>query len=347
MCVHSDTLAPFPFWGYFYTNRELKAEIICQLAIIKNNQGAVHEATKLYKYLIDSSDFEHLTYEQQAIIFHHMGVCYVRQGNYKEAEKVLKFCVDDKVTLNQNMVVDSSSERIRVGVFTAPLWEIQAYAWNQLGNIAMALGNSNTAQRSYQECLRLFTNNGEGDNLACIAYQSLGRLFVRQQKFVQAIPYLERGLAIRRHRDERDSVASNAVQLAEACIGIGHFNKAEQLLNEALRIYNKVDEPNGKATCYFAFGQLERKRGNSADAILQWKEALDTLSIAQMPPLELQILVALIPQLILVGQFHILMSVSIRICRNLWKYSLNPHVIYRLAIAYVIRPNLVRISGIL
>ena len=118
------------------------------------------------------------------------------------------------------------------------------------------------ARRNYEESLTIFEDNDESDGLACIAYQSLGRLLVLQRQFTEAIPFLERGLAIRRGWHEQEGTATNAVYLALACLGCDRLDEVEPLLNEALHTCKDLNYLRGIALCHFAFGLLEAKRGD-------------------------------------------------------------------------------------
>jgi tetratricopeptide (TPR) repeat protein len=290
----------------------IKAQIVKQLAITKNDQGEAKEAQHLYEQLTAWPEFDLLSHYLQADILHQVGVCYLRQGSYKQAKEALTRC----------LAVSDEYNHL----------ELKAYALNQLGNIFMLQGSFGKARRCYEESLATFEANGESDNLACVAYQSLGRLLVLQRHFAEAISLLEQGLAIRRRRREQGGTANNAIHLATAYLGLDRLHDAESLLNEALQTCRDLNDRRGMALCYLAFGHLEAKRGENNAAIAQWQQALDVLSIVPMPSIELEVLAALLPQLLRAGRIRETLLALVRLLSNFRQQGLGPIAVGRLVI---------------
>ncbi len=293
----------------------VKAQVVKQLAITKNDQGEAEEAQHLYEQLIAWLEFDLLSHYLQADILHQVGVCYLRQGSYTRAKEALTRCL---------AVSDEHNHQ-----------ELKAYALNQLGNIFMLQGSFEKARRCYEESLTTFETDGESDNLACVAYQSLGRLFTLQGHFPEAILLLERGLAIRRRRQEQGGIANNAIHLATAYLGCGRLDDAESLLNEALQTCGDLNDRRGTALCHLAFGRLETKRGENNAALAQWQQALDVLSIVPMPSIELEVLAVLLPQLLRAGRIRGTLPALARLLSNLRQQRLGPIAVGRLVIMNV------------
>lgn len=118
------------------------AEVTRQLAITKNARGEAKHAQQLYEELVTSTHFAQFTLDQQADILHQAGVCYVEQGKMVEARQVLHHCL----TIEES-VVDATSLRDKTSSVAdkmqkarcaaAVVWESKAYAYNQLGHIAL------------------------------------------------------------------------------------------------------------------------------------------------------------------------------------------------------------------
>lgn len=208
--------------------------------------------------------------------------------------------------------------------------EIKGYTLSQLGNIAMFRGDFRQARAYYHESLAAFEADGEEDDLACVAYQSLGRFLVLEQDFVSAIPLLEKGLVIRRRRQEQEGIANNAINLALAYLGCDRLEEAEPLLDEALAISKELYDQRAIVLCHLAFGRLAGKRGDRAGAILQYRQALEILAQMPMPPLELQVLAELLPQLLRAGQMQALLFALARLFKNLHQQRLGLLAIWRL-----------------
>ena len=70
----------------------------------------------------------------------------------------------------------------------------------------------------------------------------------------------------------------NYPSLDPSCyIGLNQLAKGEELLNRALEIFHQLQEPADIAQCHLYFGELESKRGNHTEAIVQWQLAVDLL----------------------------------------------------------------------
>lgn len=279
------------------------AEITRQLAITLNNRGEAKRAQQLYEELIDSADFAQLPANQQADILHQAGVCYRMQGDEERAQQILQRCIAiaDTHKAPASGAAAQSAESTRRGwedPFTssnraAQLWEAKAYALNQLASMAQNRGAFERARHFYQECLALFLEQGEGENLACVAYQGLGELLTAEKEYAAAITLLTKNLDIRRRRGEEDGAAHAAILLAEAHVGHGQCEEAFTLLDTALAILRKVDDRSGLAHCHFVYGLSEQMRNRPNDATTQWQLALQMLSEHPWPTLQRRVLSAL------------------------------------------------------
>lgn len=293
----------------------LRVKIIQQLTVIKNNQGQTEEAIEMVETLVASPDFDGLSSSDQANLFHHLGVCYVRHGDYDKAQATLTECLRLSHTHNH--------------------WELESYALNQLGNLALSYGNFDQARQNYERSLNILLKNDQANDLACIAYQSLGRLFVFQKQFEPAIPLLEKGVAIRRRWGEQEGTATNGTYLAIAYLECGRLIEAETLLTEALVISKEIRHLRGMALSHFAFGRLEAKRGNISQAVDQFNQALEILETSPTPSLELQVLWGILPQLLRIGQFVAFFSALGRLGRNVRQQKLGIMTIWRLLSARI------------
>lgn len=259
-------------------DHELRAEFRVHLATLYNLQGRTELAEALYQSIISSPEFGALSDSQRANVLFQSGVHYVHRGEFDHAAYSLKLClkVPQSSTNHAGLVIsDDASRRKKPSV-----WSLHAYALNQLGNWARANGRSGEAIQYYQESLAIFEQNGEADGLACISYQSIGRLYFEDGRYEAAIPILERGLAIRRGWGELEGIGTNSVYLAMAYTSSNQLQQAETLLNDAMRIFLELNYTRGKALCYLGFGHLEEYRGHVGAAVEQWKLGLATFENA-------------------------------------------------------------------
>lgn len=316
-------------------------QLVKQLAIVKNDRGEVKEAQALYEELINAASFSQLSPEQRADVLHQAGVCYYRQGNYTRARKLLLQCLtlhdppSDFLSSVKNPKQKSSAFVLRASTAAPPVWESKAYSFNQLGNIALFQGDFKEAQRNYDESFNILITHGEAENLACVAYQTLGSLFVIQRRFDEAIPLLKKNLVIRQQRKEAGSSAHAAVYLAAAYLGQQQFIEAESLLNEAMVTSSRLQNCRNIALCHLYFGYLAQRQGNHHAALIQWRQAQATADAIPAPGIELQVLAALLTELLQTGGVHELGRVLLRLCFNLRQQGLGPVAAGRLLFHYL------------
>ncbi len=316
------------------------AEVTRHLAITKNDRGEGEAAQQLYEDLLASPHFEQITLDQQADILHQLGVCYIDQGKYVCAQQVLTRCLTlAEPPSDASNIRDSAADlqcRISHARCAAALvWESKAYAHNQLGNMALSHGDFATARRHYTESLRLFTGHGEAHNLACVAYQALGRLLVIQAKYAEATSLLEKNLIIRRRRSEKKGSAYAAAYLADAYLRAGRLTAAEPLLNEALAACGDLHDRRGITLCHLYFGYLEQARGHRQAALDQWQQAKELAVAVPVLSVELQVLTALWVGLLRAGRLHEWWFTMIHLYRNIRQQELGTLAAWRLLKQYL------------
>lgn len=284
-------------------NPTISSELIIQFSIVKNEQGDVKAAQNLYERLYNSNNFAQLSDYRKSELLLQLGVCYVRQGSYAQAREVLERCLA------------ISTEHAFL--------PLKAYALNQLGNLAMFKTNFDKAQEYYESTLKTLESVSEEKDLECVAYNSLGRLLMVQRKFHQAIPILEKSHTLWQRREETGGLTKNSVYLSMAYLGCNRLDEAESLLNQALKIHKEDANQRGLALCHYAFGQLEKQRGNRNAAITQWQQALEIYKTVPTPFYELQVMTLLLPELLLTLRLRNLMTTLVRLIRNLSQQDLS------------------------
>lgn len=315
------------------------AEVTRHLAITQNDRGEGKAAQQLYEELLASTHFEKITRDQQADILHQLGVCYADQGAYTCAQRVLNRCLAIVETASdasntRDNAADIERRISKARCAAALVWEAKAYTHNQLGHIAVWQGEFSAAGRHYTESLRLFTEHGETHNLACVAYQALGRLLTMQRNYAEAKPLLEQNLVIRRRRAEKKGGADAAVYLADAYVGSRQLADAEQLLNEAMATYGDLHDRRGITLCHFYFGVLEQARENHTKALAQWRRAQKLAATIPVPAIELQVLVALATGLLRAGHLYEWLHMLVRFYLNVRQQGLAPVAAWRLVQGY-------------
>lgn len=292
------------------SNQALWVEVATQLAITLNDCGHANHASHLYDQIITSGGFESLSHALRAEAYHQAAICHLRQGEYHLAERYLQRCIETATGDG--------------------LLKVRAYAFNQLGNLALSRGKFAAAEANYNQSLAIFNVMGEGNGRACIAYKSLGNLYMRQGKVEQAQPLLEQSYKIRLTRPEEAGTANTAIYLAQSYIASGELGVAEQLLHEALLTCHRLQDVRGIIRAHIAFGKLEEKRGNIAAAYQEWRRALETLQTIQAPSMALEVLALLLSLALRTKDVKGIVMWSTQILKVLREDIRDPSSIWRL-----------------
>ena len=243
----------------------------------------------------------------KADVLHQFGTGLVSQGKLQEGVQILKRCLElvDQYPANSGLRNNNDQFGLRSAYEQTPLWETKAYTLNQLGLAAMYQGQFDLAKRRFDSCQEIFIAHHEEDNLACVAYQSMGQLLLYRGQAVQAIPLLSRGLNIRRRRRDQEGVAINALYLAAAYLASHQTENVEDLLNNALSIFRALGNHRSTGICYIYFGQYEFVCGNVESAFTQWQQALTSFATTPPPLIELRALIRYMPWMILHGRWQL------------------------------------------
>ncbi len=315
----------------------LYVESVNQLAIIKDRQGHVQEAQALFERIIGAPTFEHLPPIKRANTLIMAGSCYLWHGDHARAEQLLSACLaicrcsgSEHSLLPTTLVAPVDQFGVHASGMPHPLWQIEGFTLKQLGNLAMFRGDFARAHRCFGQCLALFEANGEGDNLACVAHQAIGRLLLYERRFVEASIMLERGLAIRRRRREGEHVAANSIYLAAAHLGRGQLASAETLLTDALPHSRALENRHDVALCHLYLGQLAALRNQRDEHRLHWQEALHVMQTTSIPVVELQVWVRRLPWLWRRGEVGLCGAVGKRLLINVREQRLSGLTICRL-----------------
>jgi Tfp pilus assembly protein PilF len=306
------------------------AELIKQQALIVSSLGRTQESQRLYQTLVQDAAFARLPIRMQADMLVNVGTSALWTGDLRRAERLLHqtLALTEPDTSTARQPFDSNSV-LNIATFAAQLWESRAYAFNQLGCLAMFRGQFDQAERYYRSCLAIFLQQGEAENLACVAYQALGRLWLYAGRTAEAIPILEQGLAIRRRWLEQEGIATNEVYLGAAYLATGNLRRAEASLQEALRVAQTVQSATIQILAHLYFGQLALCRLQPAATAIHWQQALALLRTTDLPLIEQRVLLGYLPWLWR-HQWRLAWQATRQLAYSAWRQRLGPQVLWRL-----------------
>jgi len=291
------------------------------MAVAKGAVGEWEQAFGVYEQLVQHPHFQNATPALQANVLITHATALVWHGRCMMAMPLLQQCLA-LTQMGALPTLDAHNghrEDVPIKVGNTPLWETRAYALNQLGVLKMFSGEFTAAYDYFAEMYALFLAHGEEDNLACIAHQAIGRLYLYAKKYREADAQVAEGLPIRRRWNDREGIAVNTIYMAAAQIGLRHFARARPLLDEALAICTSLENPHDLALCHLYLGLSAWGAHQSDHALSHWQETVTLANEAQLHFVEIRLLIPLLPALFCRG--HLLLSWQL--LKMLWQSALN------------------------
>jgi len=155
----------------------------------------------------------------------------------------------------------------------------KAAVLHNLAQIHFARGDLDGALRLYQESLVLLEQIGlpqeleRVKNARALVLNELGKQYVEQGRWYDALHLFEENLAIYRQGNDLDARADTIYQIARVHHLLGNLDKARTHYRDALRLYEHTQNQSGIATCKTGLGRLMIQMGFLEDAIRELEAA--------------------------------------------------------------------------
>jgi CHAT domain-containing protein/tetratricopeptide (TPR) repeat protein len=152
--------------------------------------------------------------------------------------------------------------------------DLRARLLTNIGWIHQAMGDLEKALGYYDQALSL--NRGREDPLSPtdqalhntgVAYAALGRT-------EQGLSFLNRALASRTERGERNSQAGTLLEIGTAYRKLGDYGRATERFGKALELARWTGNTGLQAECLFRWAMLERDEGRLKESLHRLKESL-------------------------------------------------------------------------
>ena len=150
----------------------------------------------------------------------------------------------------------------------------QQAAWHHnLGVLAQARGDYDTAHNLYQQALAIFEELGNRAGMAT-TYHQLGVLAQARGDYDTAHNLYQQALAIFEELGNRAGMATTYHQLGVLAQARGDYDTAHNLYQQALAIFEELGNRAGMATTYHQLGVLAQARGDYDTAHTYYQRAL-------------------------------------------------------------------------
>jgi tetratricopeptide (TPR) repeat protein len=138
----------------------------------------------------------------------------------------------------------------------------QAGLLNDIGGIYKDKGELDKALSSYEESLRLETNEKEKASI----YNNIAVVYYQKGDYQKAVKYFQKAIEIDEKYGNYHGVAIHKLNLGDTYIEMKDYEKAKKYLFEGLEGVKKVGDKLWEATGYVYLGKLYRDKGNKIEA---------------------------------------------------------------------------------
>jgi CHAT domain-containing protein/tetratricopeptide (TPR) repeat protein len=199
-------------------------------------------------------------HHETAVLLHSLGSAEFREGAY--------------ATARQHFRQALSIYEARYG----PWHEYVAAVLSMLARADASLGDYATARREHSRVVSIRERISPNHPFVAIALTDMANMYREEGSPAQALPLLERALAIREvnlgpnHRDVARTLAEMAATLQQR----GETTQAQAAATRALGIWERLGTPNAPeyATALALYADLQARRGDDAAAVKYYERAL-------------------------------------------------------------------------
>lgn len=186
-----------------------------------------------------------------------------------------------EATIYGNIAViyaDLGQSRKALGFYNKQLDISREAKNNKFETIALVnIGNVYLDENNYTKGLAYFkaglTSAQEQSDLtkvsACLL--NIGVIFKKQREYDSARIYLEEALDMSKKMDSRSIEADALGELAEVCVGLGYYNKAEKTSLQSVTLAKEVGDLEWERDAYKALGDAYEKEKKSDKALAAYK----------------------------------------------------------------------------
>lgn len=281
-------------------------------AIALNKEaGVLGELAKCYLYMgvnyfRQSKHDEAIDYYHQAIVvakannmirvltsaYNNIGLIYKRSGDYTKAveyyQKSLELAVENDVLYDQAQALGNlatcygrisnynlSNRYYKESLAIRKKMGDQLAIINSKINLAhnySMMGHKDSALNMYIETLSIAEKEGTDIQKAAL-YSNISAIYVYRKKPQLSLEYSQKAYKINKRIMRHHGLISSCLNMVEAYGQLQQYNKAWELLDEALDIANKKNLVESKKDIFESFSDLYRNKGDFRNA-LKYKELM-------------------------------------------------------------------------
>jgi len=200
--------------------------------------------------------------------------CYAHFGEAEDVEQSDDAAQESASILNRIGRWDDEWKLANRQLQNTHLNKARQATWHhELGVLAQARGDYDTAHNRYQQALTIFEELGNRANMAT-SYHQLGILAQARGDYDTAHTQYQRALAIFEELGNRANMATSYHQLGMLAQARGDYDTAHKLYEQSLHIEEELGNRAGMATSYHQLGMLAQDRGDYDTAHKLYEQSL-------------------------------------------------------------------------
>jgi tetratricopeptide (TPR) repeat protein len=310
------------------------------------------EVLTVWQKLLQSVDGSYALTKSSASLWRQMGILQGSRGYLEEAELHLRKALELSVQLQNLLMIGNSYyelgliyrntgdyQRAREAFNNSMANSAEAgnlkaliYAKGQLANVLAVEGDLNSAINLLEECLETweqFLDPAER-NMAHTTLHTLGRTYVENGQYVEAVDALKKSLALKAVVTERfDTVLRTRALLAEAFCNLGQPAQARNYLGEAdIERCVKMGSYLYAASAFKTLSQIFFLEKNFLQAERMANRALDSANQSNNPHTQFDILLWIFSSnfrrmrlLAIVRHIHVFLNALFNMHLSPWQFA--------------------------
>lgn len=226
-----------------------------------NSEQGFEYASQAYQLAVEAKDNVRI---RRSLTF--KGYYYFVKGNYTKALEFYR----ESATL----------DKVRDEIF--------GYNLVMIGNTFRSIAQYDSAQAYYNKALTLFAKI-KSERYLPFTYKNQARLFLAKWHNDEAEAVLQKVIPLYENHKNKSGLADTWFLMAEIYKNRSNYSKANQLISDACRTANEIDDEFLKLHCLINTGNLRYRVGEYPEALKTYIEALGILKTKDMPLLVLQL----------------------------------------------------------
>jgi len=216
------------------------SQVLNRLAFVNLQDGAIEESIKNLEKSISINE-QIARPDKVAALKRNLATVFTKVGELRQSINHYKHILENKKSLPEN------------------------HQYHLYLSYAMAMALKGDIKKAMRLIARTQQFPDDYKREKALYHEYLGWIYNLDEQFDKAVETLNTGIELSmKIAPESDLISQSKRLLADALIGLGKFDRAEQAASKALAVAEKINERVEIAACYRVFARVEQARRNGA-----------------------------------------------------------------------------------